>query len=89
MPGGLFCYAKAQQSFELRHFPAPSGQPEMMRKSFMRCWFCLWPRCGKAHGVLCLPLYGDIPVALPICVGGTLPPGVHLEPRLRNGQGGV
>ena len=36
-PGSvIFCYAKNK----MRHFLAPSGQPKMMRKNFMRSGFC-------------------------------------------------
>ncbi|MDD5913130.1 MAG: hypothetical protein PUC62_02435 [Oscillospiraceae bacterium] len=39
-PDRLFCYAKAWQKNKMRHFLAPSGQPKMMRKNFVRSGFC-------------------------------------------------
>ena len=36
----LFLLCKSIAKNKMRHFLAPSGQPKMMRKNFMRSGFC-------------------------------------------------
>ena len=44
----------------MRHFPAPLGQPEMMRKNFMRSGICLYSWCTvpRMKFVFCLSARG-------------------------------